>query len=127
MKLLVGVPDHSPGGFHWTEQGEMLVLGKLVCRSPGCGCDRSWSGQRTTKSSTLAKVVEPPLCFNLKPELAEDIFVVDSLRIAETFPVGTLLRARYNWQRGPSPQDLIIHDPRAFLEAWDITIAGGPN
>jgi hypothetical protein len=134
MKILVGVPDPTPDGVHETKQGELLILrpgevhyGKrlALCRRSDCHCARSWTGSASDKAATLAKVVEPPPCFNLKPELASDIFIADSLRVAAMHPTGTLLRVRFNWRRGA--ERLHFEDPREFLNAWDITVAGGPN
>lgn len=134
MKILVGVLDHAPGGIHRAVPGEILVLrpgeihyGKwlALCRRDDCYCSRTWTGSLSNQPASLARVAEPPLCFNLKPELAQDLFIIESLRLADNYPVGTLLRAQFNWTRGT--QRLSIEDERAFLDAWDVTVVGGPN
>ncbi len=128
MKVLIGVADVAPGGFCHVDRNEMVWLKGLVCKARGCGCDRSWSGIHSTKGATVARVIAPPLCFNLKPELAADPCMAHALALADKHPTGTLLRATYSWSRSPgNPQDLIIDRVAEFLASWDITIIGGPN
>ena len=64
MKLLVATRDLQgirPNDFCWTEEGEIVHLGFQCSREEvdgGCGCRRSFTGLKTQKGTTTAKVAE---------------------------------------------------------------------
>ena len=125
MKVLVGIPDLSPYGFHHTDPMEMVRLGATLCRTPSCGCDRSWTGIHTKKGATLAKVVAPPPCFNLKQELATDPLVMAAIAIAAQHPVGVILRPCFDWEKVPDPSGVTDDE---LVAGWVVTaVGGGPN
>jgi len=44
--------------FCWTQEGELLYLGMVCDSCNDCGCDRSFSGTKSMKATTIAEVSE---------------------------------------------------------------------
>jgi hypothetical protein len=60
MKILVATNEKQvlSNDFCWTDGNEIVKLPALECSNPDCGCDRSWVGTKSSKSTTTAKVVQ---------------------------------------------------------------------
>lgn len=111
MKILIAETDNRPGGFTWTEAGEMVAFGTQCCNADTCGCGRSFSGFQSRKATTLARVMESDISrddflaayvaseteagfaeFLTEAEMHADALQV--LRIAGAFPAGALIERR---------------------------------
>lgn len=118
MKVLVATKEtqgRRRNDFSWTDEGEFVCFpfecdGEQIDGT--CGCKRSFSGFSTHKSTTTAKVVEKGITEeqfvelyrhsqtaagwvkygDLDPTVARE--AAELLRIADTFPVGTVVEKR---------------------------------
>jgi hypothetical protein len=65
MKILIATKEKQTGNdFCWTEGDEIVKFPMECCNSYKCGCNRSWVGTISSKSTTTAKVVESPITIN---------------------------------------------------------------
>lgn len=116
-------PNENPGRFHvftavntnlgpddfcWCEEGEILVT-HLVCDSENCGCERSHSGIKSLKSTTLMRVEERKLTPSEITAMIDDYAkrsgwpfdiaapdFTDALINAMQFNIGDIVRTQYN-------------------------------
>jgi hypothetical protein len=65
MKILVATKEKQVlrDDFCWTNEGEIVRLPLVECSKPDCGCDRSWVGVESSKSTTTAKVIQSKFNF----------------------------------------------------------------
>ena len=98
--------------FSWTEEGELAYFG-FTCDGEkldgGCGCERSFCGMDSHKAGTTAKIVVSYMTVKefvgyrrksdkasgwnqSAKEINEDC--IELLRIADSFPVGTIIEKR---------------------------------
>jgi hypothetical protein len=113
FRMLVAAPADQatgPGDFTFTDDGELLYEGQVVCcSSVTCGCSRSMAGVDSSKATTVAVVVEVEMpragLIDIADRVAEKAgwdnndVLYGLLRIqavASSHPVGTLLRAWFN-------------------------------
>jgi hypothetical protein len=68
----------------------------------------------------FGKIVEPPSCFSLSPRLREDLALMHLLGLAESLPIGTVVRPHL-----PPPTPLTA-ELRVHVLSWTIEIVG-PN
>lgn len=107
----------------------LLAIGKHVCAKPECPCRTTWvaaQGARTMATlgmATIAEVAETPSCFKPVALLEREPHFLHARATAERYPVGTLLRVRFNWERYRAGTD---PGTQAFLGCWDISV-DGPN
>ncbi len=47
-----------PDDVSWTVEGELVRLPGLTCADPRCGCDRSWAGLASSRTTTTCRVVD---------------------------------------------------------------------
>jgi hypothetical protein len=112
MRILVATSEtqgERDGDYCWTVEGELVRLPGLTCPDPGCGCTRGWAGLASSRSTTTCKVVERDLDSSELLTTFTDAFarggwlvagddtswIADFVgyhrRVAETFPVDTVL------------------------------------
>ena len=61
MKVLISskkAMEVAKKDFCWTQEGELLYLGMVCDSCNDCGCDRSFSGIKSMKATTVAEIVE---------------------------------------------------------------------
>jgi hypothetical protein len=118
MKVLTATKGELDTDFHHTVAGELVYLG-LVCsrdeRDPdapdACGCGRAFVGANSQKATTTAEVTDVEMgrsdvatavaasmhqggwTAQEDPTAVEEI-VEEMLEIADTYPVGAVLRRR---------------------------------
>ena len=129
MKVLVatGKQGKNDGDFCWTNDGEIVKFPVLECSNPRCGCDRSWVGIDSSKSTTTAKVVSLKMNVEKLGSLiysskAKDGWITDNANlklkqtimrncrndakklanIAKQYKVGTVVERKFN-KHFPSP------------------------
>jgi hypothetical protein len=74
MKILVATNEKqtAPRDFCWTEEKEIVKFPYFECSNKcTCGCNRSWVGTQSSRSTTTAKVIPSTITVN---ELAEIIY-----------------------------------------------------
>ena len=67
MKILIATKEKQTASndFCWTEGDEIVKFPTFECsNSYKCGCNRSWVGTISSKSTTTAKVIESPITIN---------------------------------------------------------------
>jgi hypothetical protein len=115
MKVLraFGAMGKNGDDWRWTDEDEIVYLPYACCDNPSCGCDRSFSGVKTGKGSTLAMVdetkdnsddIELPLLIEMVRKHADghkflaaryEKGLLDALEVAANQPIGTVLRVKY--------------------------------
>jgi len=61
MKVLVATKEtqgERKSDFFWTEEGEYVYFGFECCNTESCGCSWSFSGMKSRKGTTTAKVID---------------------------------------------------------------------
>ena len=104
----------QPGDFRWTDPGELVIPSLIACDTPGCGCEVSFTGQRTGKATTLAVVADQPVStqelrdrviararaagWSESPDVIAEMLarLALSLTVAADLPVGTEVRVRHD-------------------------------
>lgn len=98
----------GPDDFCWCEEGEILVT-HYVCDSENCGCERSHSGIKSLKSTTLMRVEEGKLSSSEIMAMIDDYSkrsgwpfniaapaFADTLIDAMQFSAGDIVRPKYD-------------------------------
>jgi hypothetical protein len=120
MKLLTATSrtqGQRDNDFNFCIEGELVIVAPLVCETDrldpdgGCGCGRSFGGLNSGKATTTAVVSDLPLTPAdaalavrsaleqsnfidfMQPEKVDDV-ITDTLELADSFDVGTIVEQR---------------------------------
>jgi len=91
--------------FNWCHFLEPVVLQNQVCSNPNCGCDRSFTGLTSRKSTTQAIVVDLPVSQAQLVRACSESYekagytdgkegkrqAIQTIRTAEALPAGTII------------------------------------